>query len=76
MPDTRKKPPRDQNQLAKYVVDLATGEIAPPPKKAEAQRKGGLKGGKARANKLSTTERQEIARKAAAVRWGKDETKP
>jgi len=67
------KRPRDANQLAAMIVDVATGEVDDtPPKKAEGQRKGGLKGGKARAAKLSRTERIEIARKAAKVRWKKD----
>ena len=35
----------------------------------EAQREGGLKGGKARADKLSPEERSEIAKKAAKARW-------
>jgi hypothetical protein len=35
----------------------------------ELGRRGGLKGGKARAKKLSAKERSEIARKAAATRW-------
>jgi hypothetical protein len=34
-------------------------------------RRGGLKGGKARASKLTPEQRAEIARKAAAARWGK-----
>ncbi len=38
---------------------------------AEIGRKGGLKGGKARAEKLTTERRKEIAIKAASARWGK-----
>ena len=34
-------------------------------------RRGGLKGGRARAEKLTPERRREIARKAAAARWGK-----
>lgn len=67
----------DLNQLAKWIVDQATGETSPPepaPEKNKAAqemgRLGGLKGGAARANKLTAEERSEIARKAAAVRWG------
>jgi hypothetical protein len=70
------KRPRDTNQLAKYIVDLATGgineempELSP---KAKAGRLGGLKGGKARAAKLSGDQRSEIARKAAIARWSKE----
>jgi hypothetical protein len=46
-------------------------EPAPLPPKAAAGRKGGLKGGKARAAKLSPEERRESARKAARARWEK-----
>ena len=62
--------PRDANQLAKSVVELATGEKRDiVPEKAEAQRKGGVKGGNARAVALSPSRRAEIARKAAKTRW-------
>lgn len=70
------KRPRDTNQLAKFIVDLATGEIDPPKtdegKDAAAVslgRRGGLKGGKARAKALTAEQRAEIAKKAAAARW-------
>ena len=68
----RPKRPRDSNQLAKFVVDVATGEASEDdvPNKAEGQRKGGLKGGPARAEKLTPEERSEIAKKAAKGRWG------
>jgi hypothetical protein len=65
------------NQLAKSIVDQATGavpKIDPPIKNAaavELGRRGGLVGGKARAKKLSAKKRKEIAQKAAAARWGK-----
>ena len=66
------KRPRDANQLAKFIVDVATGEVDDVvPMKAEGQRKGGLAGGKARAKALSAEERREIAKKAAAARWHK-----
>jgi hypothetical protein len=66
--------PRDANQLAKRIVDLATGEThePPPPDLTPAQefaRSGGLKGGAARADALTPERRAEIARKAAAKRW-------
>lgn len=68
----KKNPRKDFTQLAFGVVQQATGEGAPEPeltgKKADS-RKGGLKGGKARAQKLTPEERSEIAKKAAAVRW-------
>lgn len=68
----------DLNQLAKSIVDQATGdaptEPAPPQKNKAAQelgRLGGLKGGKARAEKLTPEQRSEIAKKAATARWKK-----
>lgn len=65
------KRPRDANQLAKFIADVATGEADDKaPEKAEGQRRGGLKGGKARADKLSPEERSAIAKKAAKARWG------
>jgi hypothetical protein len=70
------KRPRDPNQLAKLIVDIALGESADEvsPKKRAASvrgRSGGLKGGKARAETLSDIERAEIARVAATARWKK-----
>ena len=67
------KRPRDTNQLAKYIVDLSTGEETEPEmsSKAKAGHLGGLKGGKARAAKLTPKQRSEIAKKAAKARWGK-----
>lgn len=67
------KRPRDINQLAKYIVDLSVGDIEErePSQKATAGRLGGLKGGNARADKLTPERRQEIARKAARSRWSK-----
>lgn len=66
------KRPRDANELAKLVADLATGQASEDdaPGKTQAQRQGGLKGGKARAEKLSPEERSAIAKKAAKARWG------
>lgn len=75
-----KKPkrPKDTNLLAKKVVDLATGEKEEEqpkdnknPHAVELGRLGGLKGGKARAKKLSAKKRKEIAKKAAEARWKK-----
>lgn len=67
------KRPRDPNQLAKLIVDIAAGDVveaAPIATPAqEFARSGGLKGGKARAEALTTERRQEIARKAASARW-------
>jgi len=72
----KKKLPADTNQKAKSVVDLATGEdkeTTVDGKNAaavELGRKGGQKGGPARAKKLTAKRRREIAKKAAAARWG------
>ena len=74
------KPPRDVNQLAKSIVDQATGQApADPPKGKNPAavalgRLGGLKGGHARAAKLSKRRRSEIAKRAAKLRWGKKKT--
>ncbi len=72
------KRPRDFNQRAKQIVDLATGEITDKnpdegknPAAVELGRLGGLKGGKARAAKLSPERRKEIAKNAAKKRWEK-----
>jgi hypothetical protein len=73
MADKHPKRPRDPNQLAKRIVDLATGgDGESTPELTDAQkfaRQGGLKGGKARAEKLTADERARIARKAAEARW-------
>lgn len=68
------KRPRDPNQLAKAIVDIATGEAEDtvsekkrnPPAKGRA---GGLKGGAARADSLPAGRRSEIAKQAANRRW-------
>ena len=72
-----KRPPKDPNQLAKYILDVTTGDaekIEPPKKNPHAQalsKLGASKGGKARAKNLSARKRKTIARKAAEARWGK-----
>lgn len=70
------KRPRDPNQLAKLLVDLATGEKTEPaeestknPHAVALGRLGGLKGGKARAKALTATKRSAIAKRAARARW-------
>jgi len=67
------KRPRDVNQLAKSIVDLATGETveSTPSKKQLETAKSGRKGGKARARALTPQERSEIAKTAAQARWKK-----
>lgn len=72
-----KRPPKDPNQLAKYILDVTTGDaekIEPPKKNPHAQalsKLGASKGGKARAGSLSSKKRRAIAKKAAQARWGK-----
>lgn len=70
--------PRDPNQLAKLIVDIATGEAEDPPldegkdpRMVALGRKGGLKGGSARAATLTPAQRSESARRAAKARWDK-----
>ncbi len=77
-----KKPkrPRDTNQLAKFIMDIATGETDAPEKKDDGKnpaavalgRLGGLKGGKARAKSLTAAQRKKIAKDASDARWKKD----
>jgi hypothetical protein len=70
----------DINQLAAKITEMATGEPVGPPTKEEAGpakdpnavalgRKGGLKGGPARAKKLGKKKLKAAAKKAAAARW-------
>jgi hypothetical protein len=79
MPKAPKRP-RDLNQWAKRMVDVATGEAEDrdqtptldPNKDAAAValgQRGGLKGGVARANSLTPSERKTIAQNAARKRW-------
>lgn len=73
---------RDFNEIAHSIVERATepakaneSELNEDGKDAAAVslgRRGGLKGGPARAKKLSKKRRSEIAKKAARVRWEKD----
>ena len=63
MPDRSRKP-----------KDADEHTVAQPKKNPAAValgRLGGLKGGKARAKKLSAKRRHDIAKKAAAARWGR-----
>jgi len=76
----RPRRPRDPNQLAKLIADIATGQTDDNLVTEDGRdlaavllgRRGGLKGGRARADKLTPERRSEIARKAAASRWGND----
>lgn len=82
MPKRSRTPPKDENQAAKRVLDRIierTEGADPAPKKRKNPaavalgRKGGKKGGPARAAKMSPEERAKSARVAAAARWGKTE---
>lgn len=67
------KRPRDPNQLAKFIVDVASGDVSEPEGSALTKRasKAGTKGGPARAKALTQAERSEIASIAAQARWKK-----
>ncbi len=73
----KSKRPRDTKQLATHIVDPSTGQVQDPPSESDGKnphavalgRIGGLKGGNARAEKLSKKRRSEIAKKAAKARW-------
>lgn len=81
MPDRSNKRPRDPNQLAYQIMLESTGQVAPfNPNAADSHknpaavalgRLGGLKGGAARAAKLTPRKRSQIAAKAAKARWGR-----
>ncbi len=78
MPNRSSRPPRDVNQLAKFIVDQSTGQIPKAehkknPAAVALGRLGGLKGGKARADSMTPERRSEIAKKAAEKRWGEKE---
>lgn len=90
-PSKRKKKDHDFAVTAFRVMQEATGEPETPqaePKEPELTaeersaaakmlgRRGGLKGGKARAEKLTEEQRKEFARKAAAARWRKADSVP
>jgi hypothetical protein len=83
MAEKHPKRPRDLNQWAKRMADIATGEVADiepahedDPNKDPAAvalgRKGGLKGGRARSESLTPEERKRIAHDAAKKRWRKE----
>jgi hypothetical protein len=76
---SKRKLPRDVNQRAHAIGELATSEAAAEPQTDDGKnpaavalgRLGGLKGGKARAAKLSKAKLTEIAKKAARSRWNR-----
>ena len=70
--------PKDPNKLAYEIMRISTEEPEPPNEQSEISKylseigkRGGLKGGPARAKKLSAKKRKEIAKKAAGARWNK-----
>ena len=75
MLDMTSKRPRDPNQLAKSIIDIATGQKPDRDPTPEEQGKSavavatGSRGGKLRAATLSPARRKEIAKKAAKARW-------
>jgi len=75
MPTRSGKRPADLNRLAASLVEDATDEKPEPvePEKDPAAvalgRRGGLKGGKARAEKMTGEQRREAAQRAARARW-------
>lgn len=78
MPKRSRKRPADLNRLAASIVEDATIEQSPDddlagkdPAAVALGRKGGKKGGRARADKLTPEERSEAARKAAKARWNR-----
>lgn len=80
MPDRSRRRPADLNSLAASIVGDATDEDKAEPEDdgkdpaaVALGRRGGLKGGKARAAKLTPEERSATARKAAGARWGKSD---
>ncbi len=76
MPNRSRKPPTDPNEAATSILAQITGEkpkvepSAKNPAAVELGRKGGLKGGAARASALTPEQRKESAKKAAEARWG------
>jgi len=74
--EKRKKRDHDFSVTAFRVVQEATGQTEDEPKAdidyVALGRKGGLKGGKARAEKLTPEQRSEIAKLAAKARWRKE----
>jgi hypothetical protein len=68
-----KRSSTDVNVRGKSIVDQATQEREKNPAAVALGRLGGLKGGKVRAERLSSKKRKAIAQKAAKARWAKRE---
>jgi len=77
MPKRSRKPPKDPILAAKSILEQATGESDPikpedkDPAAVALGRRGGLKGGAARAKALTAEERRASAKAAAEARWGR-----
>jgi hypothetical protein len=78
MPKRSRTGKPDVNQMATNLIDAVSGELPSEepgsgknPAAVALGRLGGIKGGRARADKLSPKRRKEIARKAALIRWSK-----
>lgn len=74
---SKKQTPKDTNELAAFIVEQATVEPEEQPREKNPHavalgRLGGLKGGKARAERLTPEQRKEIAQKAAQKRWSRE----
>jgi len=70
----RSKKPADLNRLAAAIVEEATGDAPPAddgkdPAAVALGRKGGQRGGKARAARMTPEQRSAAAKKAAEARW-------
>ena len=70
MPKTPKRS-RDMMQLAKFVGEIATGEVEKPEETNPLPKAKAVQRGEARAAKLSPRKRKAIAKKAAQARWRK-----
>ena len=69
MTDSKAKRPRDTNQLAKFIVDVATGDEDPTILKEEVASESKAKGAAARSKSLNPEQRSKIASIAATARW-------
>ena len=80
MPTRSSKRPRDANQLAKLIVDIAIDEAEKEPSRGDSKnphavalgRLGGSKGGVARSERMPAERRSQIARLAAKARWSRE----
>jgi len=75
----RSRKPADLNKLAAAIVEDATSDEpaqgdGKDPAAVELGRRGGKKGGKARASKMTAKQRSEAAKKAAQARWKRSKT--